>query len=264
MTDIEGLRNALPHLAARDASFATDLLKAHMRYGRLTERQAPWVDRLIQRAKAATEPPKPREQIAVDLSALLRLFDGAAKHLKFPKVILDLSGKLGITDLIKISRAGERAGSPGAINIQTDHAYGDPAGRWFGRIERDGSWYTGFRGATMPDGLMDFVKQFAAEPAKTASEYGHLSGHCMFCRKGLTDPRSKTVGYGRDCASNYGLPWGEKKSDAQIYNSGSDARVDGSDDTTRREREQARRDESAKFTARQRMESTSEDRWSER
>jgi hypothetical protein len=51
----------------------------------------------------------------------------------------------------------------------------------------------------------------AADPAKAASEYGRLTVHCCFCSLPFTDARSTAVGYGRICAGNYGLPWGNAK-----------------------------------------------------
>lgn len=45
-----------------------------------------------------------------------------------------------------------------------------------------------------------------------AAEYGALHSSCIFCARPLTDERSDPalggVGYGPECASKYGLPWG--------------------------------------------------------
>ena len=49
----------------------------------------------------------------------------------------------------------------------------------------------------------------ANDPAKAASDYGHLTGTCCFCNRGLTDERSVSVGYGPICAQHFGLPWGD-------------------------------------------------------
>jgi len=48
----------------------------------------------------------------------------------------------------------------------------------------------------------------ASNPAKTAAEYGKLTGHCCFCEAPLKDARSTAVGYGPICADHFGLPWG--------------------------------------------------------
>jgi hypothetical protein len=49
----------------------------------------------------------------------------------------------------------------------------------------------------------------AADPAGVASKFGKLHGKCCFCHKSLSDPASTAVGYGKVCASHYGLPWGD-------------------------------------------------------
>lgn len=42
-----------------------------------------------------------------------------------------------------------------------------------------------------------------------AAMVGSLASVCMFCGLDLTDERSQFAGYGKDCASNRSLPWGE-------------------------------------------------------
>ena len=44
--------------------------------------------------------------------------------------------------------------------------------------------------------------------AEWASAYGHRTGQCVFCFRDLSDERSVHVGYGKECASKHGLPWG--------------------------------------------------------
>ena len=44
--------------------------------------------------------------------------------------------------------------------------------------------------------------------AEEAAEFGHTTGHCVFCCRELTDGRSTEVGYGPVCADKNGLPWG--------------------------------------------------------
>lgn len=44
--------------------------------------------------------------------------------------------------------------------------------------------------------------------AEEAAKFGHLTGTCVFCGRGLTDERSVEVGYGPVCAEREGLPWG--------------------------------------------------------
>jgi hypothetical protein len=202
MCNIEGLRAALPNLEASDAKFATDLIRGFEKYGSLTDRQAPWVDRLIDRAKLATEPQKPREQIG-DLSKLLALFDRAAKHLKSPAVVILLE-QIGE---VRISVAGARAKIPGSINVATNGRYGEST--WFGRIRRDGTFDPSSR-VTTPDTLIDQLQDFASRPAEMAAEHGRLTGRCCFCNTSLENEKSTAVGYGPVCAKKWGLSWGAR------------------------------------------------------
>ena len=76
---------------------------------------------------------------------------------------------------------------------------------YYGRIDTDGVWIPSKSGEEVKDKLVDFLKDFAADPHACVSEYGHKSGNCCFCNKGLTDEKSVTVGYGPVCAHNWGL-----------------------------------------------------------
>lgn len=53
------------------------------------------------------------------------------------------------------------------------------------------------------------IKASDVVDAETAAQFGKTHARCVFCSKTLTDERSKGVGYGPDCASERGLPWGE-------------------------------------------------------
>ena len=138
-----------------------------------------------------------------NLDGIIALFDRAAKHLKFPAVVLSVRG----TDLgIRVSRAGDRAKLPGTLNVTSAERNDSEYGRtWYGRVTLDGQ-FSPSRDAI--PAIATALQAFAAAPAKVASEYGRLTGICCFCRKALTDERSTAVGYGKICAGHYGLPWG--------------------------------------------------------
>jgi hypothetical protein len=78
---------------------------------------------------------------------------------------------------------------------------------WYARINRDGS-LTINQLAWQP-----FIEQeldkLAANPQEYAASYGKKFGSCCFCHRSLSDSRSLAVGYGPECASKYGLPWGD-------------------------------------------------------
>lgn len=52
------------------------------------------------------------------------------------------------------------------------------------------------------------LRALAANPAAVAGQHGVATGKCCFCRRALSDRRSREVGYGPECAGRYGLPWG--------------------------------------------------------
>jgi hypothetical protein len=84
--------------------------------------------------------------------------------------------------------------------------YGQAA--YYGRIDTDGTFAPGR--VPMPQDVQDLLVEFSDDPAGVAARIGKLTGSCVYCQRGLTDPRSLTEGYGPICARNYGLPWGGK------------------------------------------------------
>jgi hypothetical protein len=181
------------------------LLDSHERHGNLTDRQWPWVDKLIERATPRQQ--QPREHVG-DLGPLLALFDRARKHLKHPAIVLRVDG---IFSDIRLSVASERAKVPGSINVATNEAFGE--GLWYGRITRDGAFEPSRQ--ETPDALLPALRAFACDPVGKAAEHGRLTGRCCFCNRGLDDARSTAVGYGPTCAKNFGLPWGTKKGETR-------------------------------------------------
>lgn len=188
------LSQSLDRLSEGDRSFANSLLHAHARYGRLTEKQAPWVQKLLDRA---TKPVETKTEAVGDLAGVMQLFEKARKHLKRPAVVLGCDN-----GEVRINVAGERARCPGTLNVI------DEASRtWFGRIHHDGRFEHSRRDEP-PAAVSALLTRFAADPASVASEHGRLTGRCCFCNTSLTDERSTAVGYGPVCAKHYDLPWG--------------------------------------------------------
>jgi hypothetical protein len=131
-----------------------------------------------------------------DLSRIIAMFDRARQHLRYPAVVLDG---------LRVNVAGGRAREPGSLTITTPDKGADGRRRWLGRVTLAGQ----FEPARDTDpAIGDKLRAFAADPAGVAAEYGRLHGACCFCRKPLRDERSTSVGYGPNCADNYGLPWG--------------------------------------------------------
>ena len=185
----EQLKKALPVLSDRDQEAAASLLDQWQERG-LTVKQLSFAAALAKRAEGKAP------LASAGLDRVRALFEAAYKAgLKFPKV--------WIAPHLTLKPAGPRSAHPGTIQVM-----GDGFDEWFGRIELDGSLTAG---RDMPADAPRILREWAADPAKAASAFGHLTGHCAFCAKELTDPRSVAVGYGPVCADNYGLAWGVKK-----------------------------------------------------
>ena len=153
-----------------------------------------------QKAKAKAAPPVKAN--FGDFSGVIALFDVAGGNLKFPKLRLALDGK---PIALSVARSGA---APGSLNITDGRPFGENT--WYGRVTKQGEWQRPKQiDPMMSTALSGFLAEMSQDPAGTASKYGRMTGHCMFCNLPLTDDRSTEVGYGKVCASNWGLPWGK-------------------------------------------------------
>jgi len=183
-------------LKANDQKFAADLLHSYHKYGKLTERQWPWVDKLIHRAKIGAEP-----TVKVQLGSfdgVVKLFNTAKATLKFPKVHLMLDGKP-----ITLVLAGPKSKFPGTINVIGEGKF--PNRFWYGRITQEGVWEPSLKGLEIEAPLTELLSKFGKNPARVAKEYGKLTGNCCFCLKKLEEAHSVAAGFGPVCAKQRGL-----------------------------------------------------------
>jgi hypothetical protein len=74
-----------PQLGPRDAEFAGSLISNFNRYGRLSDKQLPWVTTLTERV---TKPAAQPAAVDVPVDAIVNLFAGAAKNMRRVKVKL--------------------------------------------------------------------------------------------------------------------------------------------------------------------------------
>lgn len=204
----DALKLNVSALSERDKPFAESLLSQLERKGSLSDKQWYWVGKLADTAEKAKDgiPDFTTQMDVGDFSKVVAFFENAKKHLKYPKIRLQLSDGQPLA----LALMGNKAKYPGSINVSD----GGPrhANTWFGRINFNGQWYTSRSARENPQlviRLMTFLTELAANPAKVTAEYGKLTGHCCFCHSELTDERSKAVGYGKTCAEHYGLPWGD-------------------------------------------------------
>jgi hypothetical protein len=149
---------------------------------------------------AIAERPQPAGQVVGDLSALIAMFDRARRHLRFPKIVMD-GFRVGV--------AGPRAKQPGSLTITAAEKNDQGERAWFGRVTLAGEFQPA-RDVPNTAAIGDKLRALAADPARVAAEHGRLHGACCFCNIPLRDERSTAMGYGPDCADNFGLPWGAR------------------------------------------------------
>lgn len=184
------------------SDFAKELVAKWARYNRLSDAQWAWVHKLVHdRLDHPYDPSDRRDGVdlgGAGLTGITGCFATAGKALKHPRLRFELES--GVTVVCKV--AGTRSRYAGDIHVTDDKEYGRNA--YFGRIGKDGRFYPG-RDAT--DEIVAFLKRFAADPAGMAIEYGKRTGRCCFCGREL---KHGELGYGPQCAKNWGLPWTEK------------------------------------------------------
>jgi hypothetical protein len=82
---------------------------------------------------------------------------------------------------------------------------GTNTGRWYAKMWDGEEWaYEGQR----PLHHLTAANRVSADQA---SQFGAVTGRCVFCSRKLTDERSIEVGYGPVCAERENLPWGETR-----------------------------------------------------
>jgi len=199
--------NANPHkLKASSRDFAKSLVTQWEKYGKLSEKQAIWADKLADEIDCFGVPDftklfeQPEDK--PDYSAIVEFFAKAAIKLKHPAVTLQLkNGKP-----FKLALNGPSSSKAGAISMTDGGPYG--ANKFYGRISKAGELEPYTASAPIKEEMVRMLGAFAKQPAATAAAHGKLTGKCCFCNTPLTDPKSTAVGYGATCAKNFGLPWG--------------------------------------------------------
>ena len=195
------LRENVGNLNDKDQQFAQSMLKQFARKGTLSDRQWPWVGKLVD--KAVSGYPVPEQEGVGDFAEVYELFALARSNLKWPKVRLQLEDGTPVV----LSVAGPRSRCPGTINVTDGRPYGDNV--WFGRIDAEGTWTKGRVSDRQVEHVGALLRRLQRDPAAVAAKYGRLTGNCCFCHSPLSDERSTSTGYGPTCAKNYGLAWGK-------------------------------------------------------
>ena len=198
-TDLEAMAQLI---AVVKGDFAVSLAKAfvegHPKWGRgLSPKQWNWVHKLVH----DSHKPEMPSVLLGSASDLSKLFDDAAKNIKYPK----LSFQLPDGRPLRLSRAGANSKFPYSINVTDGGSYGNNT--WYGRIV--GGEFQMSHNAD--NEVLEFLKGLAKDPTEFGKTYGKKSGCCCFCNKELTQVPSVEAGYGPTCAKNWSLPWGKSE-----------------------------------------------------
>ena len=187
------LLKVLPALSEKDQAFGRSLVGGISKYGSLTEKQATWVQVLIDRASQ----PKPvaAPAVEVQMAGVQALFEVASKSLKRPKIRLMTADGTPVV----LALAGEKSKYAGQVMLTDGGPFG--LNRWFGRIE--GSHFHAARAATQE--VTGLRTSLSADPTSVISGYGRLTGACALCGRDLTDQTSVDRGVGPVCAKNFGI-----------------------------------------------------------
>jgi hypothetical protein len=195
MSAIQILEANYKKLPEKDQAFALSLISSS-KTRLLSDKQAMWVEKLNNQIN---NPPK--KVAPIDATSIKELFATASAKLKWPKFTINVDN-----NTMQFSIAGQKSKVPGAVNVTDGGKFG--SNKYYGRILPDGTWQS----YDATDEIIKNIRAFAADPAKMAATHGKKTGSCCFCNKDLTDTISVTVGYGKVCAENWGLPYTMKAS----------------------------------------------------
>lgn len=205
VADLEG--GLMNELNERDRSFINDLINGkwgfHKRNGKLSEKQIHWVEVLYKKA-LGVEPEQAAAQNVGNLEGLVNLFTLAKSNLKYPKIVLEVSGYP-----LKLSLAGPNSKYKGSVLITDGGPYG--SNKWYGAVSPEGEWTPSKQVTEELRGIIArTLNAFSKDAKHAAMTYGHMSSNCCFCNKQLDTTESVEAGYGPVCADKWGLPWGTK------------------------------------------------------
>lgn len=170
--------------------------------------------------KVASTPRAEAAQVG-DLGGVLALFAKAKSKLKFPAIVLAVPA---IEQEIRLTVAGPKAKVPGSLTVTTRDKRWNPTTQegereWLGRVTVEGTYQPSRDANGRTEAITTSLRELAQDPAGAAKRSARLTGRCVFCNAALggNSPdspegrKSLAVGYGRTCARNYGLPWGEEQ-----------------------------------------------------
>ena len=224
---VDKLDSLRPHLSSKSQDFAQSLIRQGRNKGWLSEKQMPFVHKMIAEAeeskagratrdakyasdRAARAAARQAHLIATTpvgddeaesgYEAVMELFDAAGSTLTRTKIHL-------ITDSGKevVVRSNRRKAESNSVLYVHHHGADNNRDAQFGHISKaTASW--NFTPATSEE-VRAVMATFRDNPIQTVIDMGRKSGRCCFCSLPLTDERSTAHGYGKICAGHYGLAW---------------------------------------------------------
>lgn len=118
------------------------------------------------------------------------------------------SGKESCRPLIQIKEIRIRKNSMYGIHPENYAVTSRDRAYHYGSIRSNGEFYRKPECSDEVVELLEALNKDLHEVIYDEMQKGE-EHHCVFCARKLTNEASITVGYGPDCAANYGLPWGE-------------------------------------------------------
>lgn len=208
-------------VAPKDVEFVSSIAGQAVHKKELSEKQAYWLDKLAKElgwgadmvakidqqivATAQAEPEFEAEPIQFpEMTTLKEWFATAGLKLKRPKLTLMHET---VDPGLKLWVAGQGSKHPGSINVASPEPFEES--KFYGRII--GNTFVPYRKHKTPDGVIEMLFKLAKDPLKTIVEFGTKTGQCAFCNLPLSDEKSVYVGYGRECAKTWNLPYKDVK-----------------------------------------------------
>lgn len=190
----EELKKHLDEMSEGDFNLADSLITQFTQELTLSKKQWFWVQKLSQRYSNV-------EPLYGNYNAILVMFRLAASNggLKRPKIRL-------VSDRDRFIQLNFDPEETSRIKVYVDGWQGHGKRKYAGEI-REGQLFP-YDLECMTEDVRLKLQEFALDPAKVAKACAAKLGICSFCGSRLSDPESKSRGYGPVCAEHYGLIWG--------------------------------------------------------
>lgn len=191
---------------------------------RVSERQMPWVHRLVADVDVVSVPAVTLGLIAIveHLQKCASSRDAGGKGLLNPKVMV----KVGDQKIV-MKLCGKRSAHAGQVSVSSEAAFG--SGDFYGFIDTTGRLEHRRR---TTQSIIDILVRIAVDPATVISQLGRESGTCCYCFMPLTVVQSRIAGCGSRCGESYGV-WYPNASETRQYLAEHPSVLEGATDADR-------------------------------